>query len=193
MPGVRSPKRSQSFVDDEAHAAHQMLRVVAFAETIRAIPRLDDAGTDFETFENALRGLARFGVAQQFSRATLSRSALELDRVATAVLDAVDDSPMPAAEWDPVGEVLGDDLAALVGVSASSLARYRNGERTTPDEVAARLHALALIISDLSGSYNDFGVRRWFKRSRVALGGSVTRRDSEWRLGSSRGRSPCRA
>jgi hypothetical protein len=75
------------------------------------------------------------------------------------------------AEWGPLGEVLADDLAALVGVSASSLARYRTGERATPDEVAARLHVLTLIVSDLSGSYNDFGIRRWFKRSRQALGG----------------------
>jgi len=148
-----------------------MMRVVAFAETIRAIPRLNDAGTDLETFEQALRGLARFGVAQQFSRVQLARSALELDQIATAVLHAVGDSPMPAAEWGPLGEVLGDDLAALVGVSGSSLARYRSGERTTPDEVAARLHALTLIVSDLSGSYNDFGMRRWFKRSRTALRG----------------------
>lgn len=161
----------ETFVDDEASAAYQMLRVVAFAETVRAIPRLNDAGTDLATFEKALRGLARLGVAQQFSRVPISRSAIELDRVAAAILGAIDDSPMPMAEWGPLGDILGDDLPALVGVSVSSLGRYRNGERRTPDEVAARLHVLTQIVSDLGGSYNDFGIRRWFKRPRHALGG----------------------
>lgn len=64
-----------------------------------------------------------------------------------------------------------DQLASLLGISASSLRRYLTGERDTPDEVAARLHHLALIVGDLAGAYNDVGIRRWFERKRTALGG----------------------
>ena len=56
-------------------------------------------------------------------------------------------------------------------MSASSLKRYASGERDTPDEVAARLHHVALIVGDLAGAYNEVGVRRWFERKRTALNG----------------------
>ena len=87
------------------------------------------------------------------------------------MLSAIDDSPIPQAEWGPLSEFLGEELPALLGISASSLTRYRSGERTTPDVVAARLHVIAQVVSDLTGSYNDFGVRRWFGRPRQALDG----------------------
>src|SRR5262249_17867988 len=81
-------------------------------------------------------------------------------------------SPVPKFEWGGLARVLGADLlATLVNVSASSLKRYQAGERDTPDAVAARLHFLALLVSDLAGSYNDIGVRRWFQRKRTRLDG----------------------
>lgn len=74
-------------------------------------------------------------------------------------------------EWRGVHDVLGGDaLAQLLGISASSLRRYHSGSRTTPDEIAARLNFLALVIGDLAGAYNDIGVRRWFQRPRKVLG-----------------------
>ena len=30
-----------------------------------------------------------------------------------------------------------------------------------------------MIVTDLAGSYNDFGIRRWFRRARAALGGKT--------------------
>lgn len=42
-------------------------------------------------------------------------------------------------------------------------------ERTTPQLTAERLHVLALVLADLAGSYNDFGIRRQFDRRRSAL------------------------
>jgi uncharacterized protein (DUF2384 family) len=69
-------------------------------------------------------------------------------------------------------ELLGDEmLEKLLGVSRQSIHRYSSGERATPQEVAERLHVLALIVSDLAGSYNEFGIRRWFGRPRSQLGG----------------------
>ena len=79
--------------------------------------------------------------------------------------------PTLASEWRGVNRVLGGDvLARLLGISSSSVRRYLSGSRATPDEIAARLHFLALVIGDLAGAYNDFGVRRWFQRPRKLLG-----------------------
>ena len=81
-------------------------------------------------------------------------------------------SPQPAGEWAPVIGTLGEELLAeLVGVSVSSVRRYASGSRGTPQDVAERLHFLALLIADLAGSYNDFGIRRWLNRPRTPLGG----------------------
>ncbi len=86
--------------------------------------------------------------------------------------DQIEMSPQPAAEWAPVTATLGEDLLAqLVGVSVSSVRRYATGARSTPQDVAERLHFLALLIADLAGSYNDFGIRRWLNRPRTPLGG----------------------
>ena len=81
-------------------------------------------------------------------------------------------SPQPAGEWSPVIATLGEDLlASLIGVSVSSVRRYAGATRATPQDVAERLHFLALLLADLSGSYNDFGIRRWLGRPRSSLDG----------------------
>ena len=97
--------------------------------------------------------------------------------------EALDASPTPACEWVGVNGVLGDEvLASLLGISPSSVRRYLSGNRATPDAIAARLHFLALIIGDLAGAYNDFGVRRWFQRPRRLLGSSPAQLlEGSWR------------
>jgi hypothetical protein len=96
----------------------------------------------------------------------------ELASLLRTMIAALEASPVPKFEWAGVVRVLdAEQLASLLTVSLSSLNRYQSGERGTPDSVAARLHFLALVISDLAGSYNDIGVRRWFGRKRSALGG----------------------
>ena len=49
--------------------------------------------------------------------------------------------------------------------------RYARAIRNTPDEVAARLHWLALVVGDLAGGYNEIGIRQWFTRKRTQLDG----------------------
>jgi hypothetical protein len=90
-----------------------------------------------------------------------------------ATVEAVDASPLPDGEWANTREILGDELLrrALGGISLISLRRYASGERATPDPVAHRLHLIARILSSLVGSYNYYGVRRWFERPRVQLDG----------------------
>jgi hypothetical protein len=86
--------------------------------------------------------------------------------------EALVESPSPDKEWPRCEDVLGSQLLArLLDISESSLRRYWTSRRGTPDDVAARLHFLALVISDLAGSYNDLGVRRWFDRPRPQLDG----------------------
>jgi hypothetical protein len=106
----------------------------------------------------------------------------ELADLLETMIAALEASPVPKYEWSGLARVFGpDDLAPLLNVSVSSLKRYQSGERTTPDDVAARLHFLALVVGDLAGSYNEIGVRRWFHRKRTLLDGrtpaSLLKRD----------------
>lgn len=99
-------------------------------------------------------------------------SEAEAEALLRIVVMALEASPVAEFEWPAVTKVLEPEaLAALLNISVSSLRRYLSGERDTPDEVAARLHHLALVVGDLAGAYNDVGVRRWFVRPRTALGG----------------------
>jgi len=98
--------------------------------------------------------------------------AAEIVPLLETMIAALEASPVPKFEWAGLGRVFGpDDLAALINVSLSSLKRYVSGERATPDDVAARLHFLALVVGDLAGSYNDVGIRRWLQRKRTRLAG----------------------
>jgi hypothetical protein len=91
-----------------------------------------------------------------------------------ATTEAVAASPHPEGEWPAARELLDDDLLGrLVRVSSSSLRRYAKGERKTPDDVAWRLHLVVRLLAALLGSYNAYGVRRWFLRPRSALGGET--------------------
>jgi hypothetical protein len=98
-------------------------------------------------------------------------TAREAESLLKLVIAALEASPVPKFEWPAVARRIEvDQLAELLNISVSSLRRYLSGERETPDEVAARLHHVALIVGDLAGVYNDVGVRRWFHRTRTALG-----------------------
>jgi hypothetical protein len=82
----------------------------------------------------------------------------------------LDPSPLPASEWPVLHRVLGPALLArLLHIPATSLHRFESGA-PAPDDVIARLHALALMVGDLSGAYDNAGIRRWFVRPRTVLG-----------------------
>lgn len=86
--------------------------------------------------------------------------------------ELLEQSAVPAKEWEPMLELFGEEqLAVLLGVSRQSIGRYAKGTRRTPDEIADRLHWLAMVVSDLAGGYNEIGIRRWFHRPRTALSG----------------------
>lgn len=96
----------------------------------------------------------------------------DLAALLAVLVDALDASPVPQYEWPALARVFPpEDLADLLQVSVSSLKRYQSRERDTPDQVAARLHFIAQVVGDLAGSYNETGIRRWFRRKRTQLDG----------------------
>jgi hypothetical protein len=86
--------------------------------------------------------------------------------------EALEASPVPSTEWSRLLRILDRDaLARRLGISPASVRRYAATARETPDDVAVRLHWLALIVGDLAGAYNEIGIRQWFERKRARLGG----------------------
>ncbi|WP_419946119.1 hypothetical protein [Candidatus Poriferisodalis sp.] len=132
---------------------------------------------DYSALEQLRSGLAEAGIGQGFLAELAQPHACEPDRLSTLmarIAEALEQSPAPGHEWPAVVRVLGIDLLVrLLGISPSSARRYLCGDRTTPDEVAVRLHFLALVVGDLAGAYNDIGIRRWFDRPRARLGGAT--------------------
>jgi len=127
--------------------------------------------------------LVRMGVVKQPATTEATREWLNQgpeatesrDRLLAQIYAWLEDCPSPGTEWQAVREVLDDDtlLAALLGIGAMSVRRYARGERRCSDAVAARLHWLALLIDQLEGTYNAYGIRRWFQRPRSALNGQA--------------------
>jgi hypothetical protein len=129
-------------------------------------------------FERLARRLGKAGIGQDVAVMLASPSVSTdapdvLERYLDRLVEALEACPIPALEWKPLVHVLGVEmLATLLGISLASVRRYAAGARSTPDDVAARLHWLALVVGDLSGAYNEFGIRQWFGRKRVQLGGA---------------------
>ncbi len=134
-----------------------------------------------------VKGLQRFGIGGDAGHALAPLMASDGALLAPAqerqliadlgrLNEALEVSAAPAAEWPSIRPVFGDEtLGGLLEIAPISLRRYAEGERATPDAVAARLHWLALVVADLAGAYNDFGMRRWFERPRSQLGGRSPR------------------
>ena len=130
------------------------------------------------TTAEAMQGLVSQGICTQAAKQWLNHepaSAAARDQLLAQVYERLEDCPSPATEWHAVRNLLDDDdlLAALLGVSPISVRRYAKGERRCSDAVAARLHWLALLIDQLEGTYNAYGIRRWFQRPRAALDGQA--------------------
>jgi hypothetical protein len=145
-----------------------------------AMDLLDDVHTvQTLNYDTVLRSAKKLAVATGIGGTTLvmlqQRGADDPSRLRSLLgelYEQLEQSPAPKVEWKPLEKSLGSALLAhLLRVSTTSVERYESGERQTPDEVADRLHSLALIVSDLAGAYNDFGIRRWFDRPRIPLGG----------------------
>ena len=166
-------KSVQSPFDDPVLAAVTLMalsRADAMGLLRRQITCLDNTVMkDLETgMLNAGIGHALFSEFNRLSNSNLEGLTTLLERIN----EALEESPAPDSEWRTLYDILGVELLAkLLGISHSSVRRYLLGNRTTPDTISARLHFLAFIVGDLSGAYNDIGVRRWFARPRKQLDG----------------------
>lgn len=130
---------------------------------------------DLPSFRKVVSHIHRAGIARNI-RLELgderTNSGLGLERTLERLNIALEESPVPQFEWNRLTEVLGLELLSrLLGISPSSVRRYKAAARTTPDDVADRLHFLSLIVGDLSGAYNEIGIRQWFERERAQLDG----------------------
>lgn len=132
-----------------------------------------------EVLRKLARKLSQLGLASDAAArlmAAKSASASEFSRYLDAALAALDESPVPEAELTKLHSILGPELLVeMLEISAASLQRYQSGDRQVPDIVAERAHFLTSVISALEGTYNEFGVRRWFERPRSVFNGRTAR------------------
>jgi hypothetical protein len=156
--------------------AFQAITALARADAMGLLPAGERIDTlDLRSIRNVLRYIHRAGIARAFQlnlEENLVDSATGLERTLERLNTALEESPVPEFEWNRLTELLGLELLSrLLGISASSVRRYKAAARTTRDDVADRLHFLSLLVGDLSGAYNEIGIRQWFARTRAQLGG----------------------
>lgn len=140
---------------------------------------------DLDLLRRIAREASTAGIGQDAAVALLQGhpEAKRLARLIERLDDSLAQSPLPDREVPELLRVFDrDELAALACTSSVSLGRYLSGSRAWPDDLAARTHWLSLVLSDLEGAYNRFGVRRWFDRERVQLEGRSPRQvlGAEW-------------
>lgn len=133
---------------------------------------------DLELIRGIAREASAAGVGRDAALALLEQrgAGARLEALITRLDGAIAASPVPDRELRALLTVYDHEgLAPLLGTSVASLRRYAAGTRTVPDAVAERIHFVALVTSDLAGSYNEFGLRRWWERPRTALDGRSPR------------------
>lgn len=156
--------------------AFQAVTALGRADAMGLLPADEHVETlDLPSFRKAVRHIHRAGIARNIQLDLgndLANSGPGLERTLEHLNTALEESPVPEFEWSRLTELLGLELLPrLLGISATSVRRYKAAARTTPDDVADRLHFLSLIVGDLSGAYNEIGIRQWFERKRAQLGG----------------------
>ena len=153
--------------------AFQAMTALGRADAMGLLPADEHIQTlDLISFRRAVRHILRAGIARNIQLDLTDASGSNLERTLEHLNLALEESPVPEFEWNRLAEVLGLELLGrLLGISATSIRRYRANARTTPDEVAERLHFLSLVVGDLAGAYNEIGMRQWFERKRSQLDG----------------------
>jgi hypothetical protein len=153
--------------------ALQAVTALGRAEAMGLLPPGERIETlDLSSFRRAVRHIRRAGIARNIDLDLTGASGSDLEQTLERLNLALEESPAPEFEWNRLVEVLGLELVSrLLGISAISVRRYQTNVRTTPDQVAERLHFLSLVAGDLAGAYNEIGVRQWFRRKRAQLDG----------------------
>lgn len=160
---------------DSPEVARLAVGVISTADAMGLLEDLEIHCLDLPSFREVVGKIASAGIGTEVQAALSSPHGIgrpEMGRLLDRLALAIEESPSPVHEWGALDHLLGTErLSQLLGISPSSIRRYRAGTRATPDKLAARLHFLATVIGDLAGAYNELGIRRWFERTRTALGG----------------------
>jgi hypothetical protein len=155
--------------------AFKGMAVLARADAMGLLEERDRALTlDATIFGRLAARLRKAGIGGAIipTLTAVTKEPALFERCLDQLNEALEASPAPSTEWSRLLRVLDREmLARLLEISPASVRRYAATARETPDEVAARLHWLALIVGDLSGAYNEMGIRQWFERKRTQLGG----------------------
>lgn len=163
------PADSQALALDAARAGVVATRL---AELMGLFERPPGTRVDRALVGAAIASAAHEGLAEQVAART--DAAEPGERTILAFLDALRSSPRPASEIASLAAVFGHPrLGQLLAVSEPSLRRYAAGTRVVPDPVAERIHFLVQLVAVLRGSFNEFGIRRWFERPHPALHGQA--------------------
>jgi len=146
------------------------------AEAVGLIEEAPDAlEWSYSAVKKAVAVVREAGIAEHAARQLARTPSSDTAAIASCLRQIgalIEESPVPDREWPRLARILERErLAALLGISLSSAQRYERGARRTPDDIAARLHFLALVVGDVAGAYNGIGIRRWFDRPRSALDG----------------------
>lgn len=151
-------------------AARAGVVATRLAQLMGVFERPPGARIDRVLVGSAIAAAAKAGLAEQV--AARDDASEPGEQTTLAFLDALRNSPRPTSEISTLAEIFGfAPLGQLVGASEPSLRRYAAEDRTTPDPVAHRIHFLAQLVAILRGSFNEFGIRRWFQRPHPALNG----------------------
>jgi hypothetical protein len=154
--------------------AYQAVAALGRADAMGLLPPKERIDTlDLAALQSMLKHMQKAGIGRTIHAvAGAQLSDNKLSHLLHQLNTALEESPAPKYEWKRLSGILGMDLLArLVGISPTSLRRYQGAARTTPDRIAARLHFLSMVAGDLSGAYNEMGVRQWFDRKRAQLDG----------------------
>lgn len=161
---------ASALVSETLDAPRAAVVATRLAEVMGFYQRSPGVRIDRETVRDVIAAASRVGLAEHLAARSDQRPIADDDVL--DLLTALVQSPLPAGEIRALSEILGStQVHGLVGASAASLRRYAASSRETPDVIAGRLHYLALLVAILRGSFNEFGIRRWFERPHPVLDG----------------------
>jgi hypothetical protein len=123
--------------------AFQAVTALGRADAMGLLPADEHIRTlDLASFRKAVRHIHRAGIARNIQLELADDFANQdsgLERALAHLNMALEESPVPEFEWNRLTEVLGLELLSrLLGISTSSVRRYKAAARTTPDELDGR-------------------------------------------------------
>jgi hypothetical protein len=171
----RVQKKSKINLLQDPRVLRLVISILSLGEAMGILsPERLQGQESFEKVKEAVRQVGGAGIGRQIVPSIVAKQSNPEELIASlkSLEKAMEESPVPEREWPALEAMLGSEiLARLLDISMVSVRRYRSGERRTPVRVVARLHFLALLLADLSGTYTEEGVRLWFHRPRHLLGG----------------------